>query len=445
MIARVVGVAAVLAVGVLVWVRAEGKPPEIDPPEAALMGAAGGLLEFGVADADSGLRAIQVTLVHDGGEIVVLERTYPGNPFLGGDRNGAEPIELKIDPAALGMRDGSGTLKLRATDWSWFENATETTTPITLDTKPPRIHVATGLTYIKRGGAGAVRYQLSEDTRRDGVQVGDPAQPGSAFFPGYPIGEAGERVAIFAFPTDAPTQPSMRVVAEDSAGNRSDARWPVRTKERTLPQGQVTLPGRFLDETVTDLARAEGLPTNDLVATFHRINTEVRAQNENRVREATANGSPIALFDGAFLQMRNSKVTSRFAEKRNYFVDAKPVSQATHFGYDLAATSAAPIDAANAGRVVYAGDLGIYGQCVIVDHGLGVASLYGHLSRLDVQVGDEVDKGSTLGLSGATGLAGGDHLHFAVLVGPSYVDPIEWWDPKWMSSHITDRLGPPNS
>ena len=90
--------------------------------------------------------------------------------------------------------------------------------------------------------------------------------------------------------------------------------------------------------------------------------------------------------------------------------------------------------------MIFAGPLGIYGNCVIVDHGLGVTSVYAHLSRIDVREGDMLTKDQRLGLSGATGLAGGDHLHFAVLVGGTYVDPKEWWDPKWVREHIEARL-----
>jgi len=123
-------------------------------------------------------------------------------------------------------------------------------------------------------------------------------------------------------------------------------------------------------------------------------------------------------------------------------VSGKQVSKATHYGYDLASTRAAPILAANAGRVVYADDLGIYGNCVLIDHGLGVTSLYGHLSQIDVSPGDRVERGQSLGRSGASGLAGGDHLHFAILVGGTYVDPLEWWDPKWVASNVEQRLTP---
>jgi murein DD-endopeptidase MepM/ murein hydrolase activator NlpD len=91
---------------------------------------------------------------------------------------------------------------------------------------------------------------------------------------------------------------------------------------------------------------------------------------------------------------------------------------------------------------LWADDLGIYGNCVILDHGYGVTSLYGHLSRIDVKVGELVRAGQQLGLSGSTGLAGGDHLHFAILVDDTYVDPVEWWDPKWVREKIDSLLAP---
>ena len=98
------------------------------------------------------------------------------------------------------------------------------------------------------------------------------------------------------------------------------------------------------------------------------------------------------------------------------------------------------ITAGNGGRVLFAGELGIYGDCVILDHGGGLTSLYAHLSRIDVSEGQSVQKDEVLGLSGETGLAGGDHLHFAILVSGVYVDPKEWWDPKWVREHVEVRL-----
>ena len=190
------------------------------------------------------------------------------------------------------------------------------------------------------------------------------------------------------------------------------------------------------------IARDHDIDSTDLRAAFQRINTEMRRANEAKIREITKDSADRQLWDGPFSQLANSKVTSRFAEHRSYFVAGDKNSEAIHFGYDLASTATAPITAANAGRVVYADDLGIYGGCVLIDHGLGLATLYGHLSRIDAKVGDEVAKGETLGRSGSTGLAGGDHLHFAVLLGDTYVDPLEWWDREWVRTHIEMRIEP---
>ena len=97
------------------------------------------------------------------------------------------------------------------------------------------------------------------------------------------------------------------------------------------------------------------------------------------------------------------------------------------------------VPAANSGVVVFTGPLTIYGNTVIIDHGLGLQTLYAHLSSIDVKVGEQVTKGRVLGRTGATGLAMGDHLHFEVLVAGVSVTPLEWWDAKW----IRDRINRP--
>jgi murein DD-endopeptidase MepM/ murein hydrolase activator NlpD len=153
-----------------------------------------------------------------------------------------------------------------------------------------------------------------------------------------------------------------------------------------------------------------------------------------------AQSAPEPLFTGAFDQMKDSQVMSSFAERRSYFVVQDKVSESIHYGYDLASLAGAAIPASNRGKVVFAGELGIYGNCVILDHGLGLNSLYGHLSNIDVRVGDVVEKGQVLGQSGQTGLAGGDHLHFGILLRGVYVDPVEWWDAKWVREHVEEPL-----
>jgi murein DD-endopeptidase MepM/ murein hydrolase activator NlpD len=432
----------VLGLGGLAWVRAEGSAPVIHAPASLVVGGPGRDVLLELTDEGAGLREIHVTLQHADGESALVDQRFDGNLATGGGPEGAaRQVQLRIDPEALELSDGDAFLRVVATDWSWRGgfggNVSEVAIPLAIDREKPKIRIDTGLTYIHRGGSGAVAYSVSEPTARDGVAVGD------AFFRGFPDPDsATRRVALYAVPADSPPKPAIRVVAEDAAGNAATARWPVVVRERALPDANVTLPRSFLDLTVRDLADANGIGISDLAAAFREINTEMRRKNEVQVREVTARSAPKQLWYGHFEQLVNSKVTSRFAEHRSYFVDGEKNSEAIHFGYDLASTAAAPITAANAGRIVYADDLGIYGNCVMIDHGFGLATLYGHLSRIDVGEGDEVAKGDALGLSGATGLAGGDHLHFAMIVGGTYVDPLEWWDPAWVRTHIEARLGP---
>jgi murein DD-endopeptidase MepM/ murein hydrolase activator NlpD len=77
---------------------------------------------------------------------------------------------------------------------------------------------------------------------------------------------------------------------------------------------------------------------------------------------------------------------------------------------------------------------------VILDHGLGLFTLYGHLSQIDVKVGDKIEQRQIMGKSGETGLAAGDHLHFGVYLDGVAVLPVEWWDAKWIADNITPKL-----
>src|SRR5262249_41095402 len=160
---------------------------------------------------------------------------------------------------------------------------------------------------------------------------------------------------------------------------------------------------------------------------------------ETTKREIGAKTADTPLWEGPFLQPRNTKVFSNFAEARTYVYDGREIDTQVHYGYDLASTKHSPVPAANAGGVAFAAPVTTSGHSVIVDHGLGLQTLYAHLSSIDVKVGDKVTRGQELGRTGATGLAIGDHLHFEVLVAGVSVTPLEWWDAKW----IRDRVNRP--
>jgi len=218
---------------------------------------------------------------------------------------------------------------------------------------------------------------------------------------------------------------------------------PRRFAEKTLE-----ISDDFLARKVPELLAANGLEERgDLVAGYLRVNRELRATSEARIRELCAASEPVPLWEGAFLRLPNSAPLSGFADRRTYVHAGAPIDHQTHLGFDLAALRATPVPAGNTGRVVFAGPLGIYGNAVILDHGLGLFSLYGHLSEIGVASGARVTRGDIIGKTGDTGLAAGDHLHFSVMIHGVHVDPIEWWDAHWIHDHVEARLAafPPAS
>jgi murein DD-endopeptidase MepM/ murein hydrolase activator NlpD len=428
--------------GAALWLRAEGGVPEIRGPQELFVGRSPKPLVLELADVGSGLRHVRVSVAHAGGEAVIDERGFPGDLLWGGGP-AAERLELPVDPKALALGEGAATLRVAARDWSWRDllrgNAGALEIPLVVDLAPARLAIQTGgLTYVRRGGAALVIYTVGEPAVRDGVEVAE-----RFFFPGidWPAACAGCRLSLFAVPIDAPEDPPIRVIAEDRAGNRSSASWATRLQPHAFPQVPIQLTRGFLETKIGELAQQLEIDATDRVATFQDINSRIRARDEARIRELATGPAGPPLWRGAFQQLADSKVTSLFPERRRYLLDGKLVSEATHYGFDLASLAGAPITASNAGRVLFTGNLGIYGETVLVDHGLGIVSLYAHLASIEVSPGEEVAQGQRLGLSGQTGLAGGDHLHFAILVGGVYVDPREWWDPKWVREHVEAHLG----
>ena len=445
--------AVVAAVVVGAWPRMEGDEPRLTGPSKIELGSATQQIELLWEDDGSGLRKVEAFLLigsdesrqkaEAGGK---AEKGIPlhENAWLGSAMSGPvrptlrESVTIDFDAKQLGLEDGFATLVLTARDWSWSDsfsgNAAELRIPVEVDRRPPGLSVASGLTYVRRGGSAAVVYRVDDDAVRSGARVGN------AWFPGVTTSDGGQ-IAVFAIPIDAAEGPQVQVVAIDAFGNETIAHFDLRVQEREFPEISIALSDGFLDRVASRLGDGNKVTEATALATFQRVNRELRELNESVITNAI--GEPTAQqWAGAFEQMANSSVTSHFAELRHYTYRGERVSIARHYGYDLASTSHAPITAANSGTVIFAEDNGIYGTLVLIDHGLGITTLYGHLSSLAIKVGDRVNKKQPLGTSGATGLAGGDHLHFAVLVGRTYVDPVEWWDPKWVKDHIDARTLP---
>jgi len=258
-----------------------------------------------------------------------------------------------------------------------------------------------------------------------------------------PITDPALKVAFFALLYDQDLNTPMFAYAKDEAGNSARADFDHLTFPKPFKKSRIDLPDSFLNRVVPAILETtdEVKPEGDILQQFLVLNGDLRRKNAAKIASFAKQSSPDMLWNGVvFHPFTNNAVEAAFADQRTYIYHGKEVDQQVHLGFDLARVVHSPIVAANRGKVVYAAPLGIYGNCIIIDHGQGVQSLYGHLSSFAVKVGDTVEKEQQIGVSGQTGLAGGDHLHFTMLVGGHMVNPVEWWDAHWIQDRIVRKL-----
>jgi murein DD-endopeptidase MepM/ murein hydrolase activator NlpD len=237
-----------------------------------------------------------------------------------------------------------------------------------------------------------------------------------------------------------PADAKAVLVATDKAGNSRQMPLVYELKNVKYRKSTIAVSESFLQNKVAPLLQDVGARQGAPKDVFLAVNKKLRAENEARIAAITSKATPSILWKGAFSQLSNSKVEANFADQRTYLYNGEPIDTAYHLGYDLSVTKHYPVEAANSGTAVFVGDLGIYGNAVILDHGLGLFTLYGHLSSMDVKLGDAVKARQTIGRTGETGLAAGDHLHYGVYLHGVAVLPVEWWDPKWIDDNISPKL-----
>lgn len=391
------------------------------------------------SDFKSGLRSLEVTLEQKGKISRLFNRSFQRRSWFkdAGPKSMSET--LVIDAGGTGFDEGNASLVIRVRDFSlngMFQgNETVHTIPVVIDTKAPKVSTIHSQQYIRPGSSGIVIYSVSEPSLRHGVQIDD------LFFQGFPLNNAKNRfIAYIGLPWNSGEPQNSRVIAVDEAGNQGKSLVSMGFKPVAEKTDKINVGPGFLKRKIPEFEEYYPDMSGSKVEKFIHINNNIRKSNADTIADMCANPVDKRLWSGRFLRMPGARKAG-FAEQRTYFHNGTPIDHQTHLGIDLASTAHADVRAANHGKVVFAGYLGIYGNMVLLDHGQGLFSLYSHLSSIDVTPGLMVEKDEHLGNTGITGMAGGDHLHFSTLIHGVFVNPVEWWDQRWIDVNIDAFAG----
>lgn len=387
-----------------------------------------GALNIDATDAHAGIKTLKVTAVQGEKNIVLLEKNYPEKTLEARESFSLENQLLKDGPIQLVVTTGDHAI-YHVGDG----NQASQTFNLILDATAPRINVLSLAHNVNQGGAGLVVFTVSEEVDKAGINLGE------LYFPAYRQA-SGNYACLFPFPHSMPLSDfTPRITAVDKAGNEGKGGFSYHLNPGKFRHDKINVSDNFLNAKMPQYEQ-EFPEAKTPIDIFRMANGNLRVRNRQQLLQIGKNTAPGFLFTGDFAPMSRAANKASYGDVRSYLYNGQEIDEQTHLGIDLASVEHAPIYSANDGQVVFAEFFGIFGNCVIIDHGLGLQALYSHLSEIKSQVGAQVRKGDLIGNSGATGMAGGDHLHFGILVGGVEVNPLEWLDPSWVKNNITSKL-----
>ena len=377
----------------------------------------------------------------------VIMRTQEGDKELKNERllmpQKTVEVALQAPRDIYRLKDKNIQIIVQAQDvskWNFFKgNSSVKVYKLIVDRKRPRVSIVNNSYKISRGGSALVIFRVKDDNLED-VYI----EANHKHFQAQPFYKEGYYIALLAWPvTDSGFKAT--VVAKDFAHNITKSYVPLYLKNRQYRVSKINLSDRFLNGKIYDLAEEfeETQGVEDKLKQFKIINEDVRAKNEALIHKITSVVPDEMISDfkiHRLYPLKNAKVVAHFGDHRKYYYKGKYISEAYHLGLDLASYAMAPIKTQNSGKVVFADFNGLYGNMPVISHGLGLYTLYGHCSSIDVAKGDEVRPGEKIANTGKTGYAMGDHLHFGVLVQGVEVRPQEWMDRKWIQLNISDII-----
>lgn len=328
-----------------------------------------------------------------------------------------------------------------ASKWNLFQgNHSKDDFLLVVDKRRPVANVITNSYGIRKGGSALVIFEASDDNLKSFFIETNFGKR----FKAQPFYKENFYAALIAWPV---TEEDFRasLIVEDEAGNMARSSIPFYIKDAKYRDRRLNLTEKYLEGKIAQLAEdyPETQGVEGRIPQFKVINEEVRASNEKLIHEITSKVDDQMIESFAvnvMYPLKNGQNLGGYGDHRNYLHNGEVVSEAYHLGLDLASVKQAKITTQNDGEVVFANYNGIYGNMPIIHHGMGLYTLYGHCSSMNVQTGDKVKAGDVIANTGTTGSVLGDHLHFGVLVQGVDVRPQEWMDAQWIRLNVTEVI-----
>lgn len=395
--------------------------PIIEIKNGGYIGASSDLILL-LRDDKPGLKDVNVFLKQGNININIYQATLNGK--------NEERLLLKVEPKKYGIFEGKGYLIVEATDSSFLKNKSVLNQEVIFDYTPATISIINYTQNMINGGAGFAFFESNENLQDAKILVED--------VPFKCLNINQKYICPFSIPYYFESIKPINITVSDYAGNKTSQALNVNVKWINYAKSILNIDDNFIYTKVKPLSDKD---IKDPIELFKYVNVEIRKKNEDFIHKKTSECKILKpMFEGDFIYLENSAKLGGFADYRKYRYNGQIIegADAYHKGFDFASVKNADVKASNNGEVIFAGFLGIYGNSIIIDHGMCIYTLYSHLSQINVKEGENVKKGQIIGKTGTTGLAVGDHLHYGVLVNGVEVNPVEWFDIKWLNTRFYD-------
>ncbi|TQR31283.1 peptidase M23 [Campylobacter sp. MIT 99-7217] len=396
-------------------------------------------LPLRLTDEHRGIKRVKISLKKDVNETanVLMDQKFSNNKEL--------VLQISLPKLAYKEKLNSYLMDIEVWDsslWGWFSgNLSKKSIRVIIDDKKPMLNILANSYQIEQGGAASVVFEARDENLDEAYILTDKGKR----FEVVPFIKENFYASLIAWDSKDKDFRAY-VVLKDKAGNETKERIRYYFLNKKYRESNIALNDRFLDGKIEQLANQYAPEPDELdrLAKFKFVNETLRLGNEALIHKITSKIQEKELNENfklkLFLPLKNAMKVADFADHRFYSYKDKFVSDSYHLGLDLASVAEAPIITNNDGEVVFAEENGIYGNNVVVYHGFGLYTLYGHCSSRRVSEGDKVYEGDVIANTGVSGLALGDHLHFGVLVQGVEVRPEQFQDPIWLKNNIHEVL-----